>query len=290
MTAAAGEAGPQFGVVLEGDCREVLRPYPDGCVQLCFTSPPYNVGMEYEAGGVMDGELTFDQWIAFLREALGECTRLLAPGGHLVVNVPQGVGRGIDWPYQPVAAAVSLMLHDPPGRRVVAEVIWDKGSTKTASTTWGSWRSPSMPAIRDEHEVVLVVRKAGLVVGGKVRGLAPAVPGTAPDIGREEFMAGTLSIWRNLGTVSQEGGVAWHPAAFPLRLATRVVRLFSYPGDVVLDPFLGSGTTAVAAAGLGRRWLGAELDPDFAQRARQRIANGATQLGLPGVGDDRPRG
>lgn len=268
--------------VLAGDCLQVLPTVPDGLASLIFTSPPYNVGMAYGAGGngARDGELTFAEWLAWLGKVWTECARTLRPGGHLVVNVPQGVGRSGDNPYQPVASAVALGLHGLRGCRVVGEVVWNKGATRNSSTAWGSWRSPSSPSIRDCHEMVVIARKDG----GPLR---PREEDAKPDVSKAEFLASTLSVWTGLGTVANEDGgrhhnTRWHPAPFPVRLAERVVRFLSYPGDVVLDPFVGSGTTGVAARALGRHWLGVELNPEWAARAQRRILHAGLQLSLGG--------
>jgi site-specific DNA-methyltransferase (adenine-specific) len=225
-----------------------MTPVPDGSVALAFTSPPYNVGKEYDAN------LSLEAYLELIRAVADEIHRVLRPGGRYVVNIAN-LGRK---PYIPLHAYF-YHLHMAAGFLPMGEIIWRKAKGANGSCAWGSWRSAKAPRLRDVHEYLLVFAKEGY---------------TRPDQGesditRDEFMQATLSVWDILPESAKRVG---HPAPFPIDLAARVIQLYSYVGDVVLDPFLGSGTTAVAALQNGRRYVGFEIAEEYAALAETRIA------------------
>lgn len=225
-----------------------MAALPSGGVALAFTSPPYNVGKEY------DDNMTLDGYLALIAAVGREVYRVLRPGGRYVVNIAN-LGRK---PYIPLHAHF-YMAHMAAGFLPMGEIIWRKGKGANGNCAWGSWRSAKTPVLRDIHEYLLVFAKGGF--SRPDRGES--------DITGEEFMAATLSVWDILPESAKRVG---HPAPFPVELAARVIQLYSYVGDVVLDPFLGSGTTAVAAVQTGRRYVGFEIAPDYCALAEQRIA------------------
>ncbi len=247
---------------------EQMRHLPDACVPLAFTSPPYHVGKVYDADG------SWDDYLLLLRSVFQECWRVLEPGGRLVVNVAN-LGRK---PYVPLSHIVAETLSDL-GFLARAEIIWIKGQGASGNCAWGSWLSPKNPSIRDLHEYILVFSK----------GRWDKVSEGRSGITATEFMESTLSVWFIPPASAKRIG---HPAPFPVDLAKRVINLYSHVGDVVLDPFMGSGTTAIAALELGRRWVGYENHQPYVDLAEARIAAHETPAAfttaphLPEKGDE----
>ncbi len=220
---------------------------PDNGVALAFTSPPYNVGKTY------DDDMSLEAYAQLIGQVAAEVYRALRPGGRYVVNIAN-LGRK---PYIPLHS-LFYEIHTAAGFLPMGEIIWRKGRGASGNCAWGSWQSAKSPRLRDLHEYLLVFAK------GSFSRLDKGVS----DISREEFMAATLSVWEIAPESARRVG---HPAPFPVELAERVVRLYSYVGDVVLDPFMGSGTTLVAAAANGRRYLGYDVVEEYCALARRRV-------------------
>ncbi len=226
---------------------ESMSQLPDNSVALMITSPPYHVGKEYDAA------YSFEEYLTLLTTVFRETYRVLQPGGRAVVNVAN-LGRR---PYVPLSHLVSQIMHEI-GYFMRAEVIWRKGKGASGSCAWGSWKSPSNPVIRDIHEYCLCFSKGrfDLVTKGEAT------------ITAEEFMESTLSIWE---IPAESARRVQHPAPFPVELPRRFIELYTYKGDLVLDPFIGSGSTAVAAVTSGRDYIGYEIDSTYVEVARARI-------------------
>jgi modification methylase len=222
-------------------------PAPDASVALAFTSPPYNVGKDY------DLDLSLSDYLALIGRVAAEVYRVLVPGGRYVVNIAN-LGRK---PYIPLHA-LFYQVHQAAGFLPMGEVIWVKGRGASGNCAWGSWRSARSPRLRDLHEYLLVFGKEGF--SRPERGQS--------DISGEDFMAATLSVWEIPPESARKVG---HPAPFPVALANRVVKLFSYLDDVVLDPFCGSGTTCLAASLGGRHYLGVDVSESYCELARARL-------------------
>lgn len=220
---------------------------PDGSIGLAFTSPPYNAGKGF------DEDLGLVDYLTLIRQVAQEVHRVLVPGGRYVVNVAN-LGRK---PYIPLTAYF-YAVHMGVGFLPMGEVVWRKGRGMNANCAWGSWRSAKAPRLRDIHEMLLVFAKASY--GRPDKGKS--------DMTAEAFMDATLSVWEIPPESARRVG---HPAPFPLTLADRVIRLYSFVDDVVLDPFAGSGTTCLAARLSGRHYVGYEIDPAYAALARRRI-------------------
>lgn len=222
---------------------------PSESVHLMVTSPPYNVGKTY------DEDLTLAEYLAFLRGVWREVYRVLVPGGRACVNVAN-LGRR---PYLPIHASIAQeMIHL--GFLMRGEVIWQKGSSAGSSTAWGSWMSPSNPTLRDTHEYILVFSK-----GDFARKDSRGRKGT---ITREEFLENTKSVWTFPAESATKIG---HPAPFPVELPYRLIQLYTYEGEVVLDPFMGSGQTAIAAIKARRHYVGYDVEPEYVALAQRRI-------------------
>jgi modification methylase len=224
-------------------------PIPDNSIGLAFTSPPYNVGKDY------DEDMPLESYLDLIQHVGTEVYRVLKPGGRYIVNVAN-LGRK---PYIPMHAFF-YQIHAEIGFLPMGEIIWQKGRGANGSCAWGSWRSASAPRLRDLHEYLLVFAKGSYKRPDK--GIS--------DLSGEEFTEATLSVWEILPVSAKKVG---HPAPFPVELANRVIKLYSYVGDVVLDPFIGSGTTAMAAKQHGRHYVGFDISPEYCRLAEERIAN-----------------
>ena len=228
---------------------EDMAELPAGCAHLMVTSPPYNAGKEY------DQDLTLDEYRALLRRVFAETYRVLVSGGRACVNVAN-LGRK---PYLPLHAFVIQDMLDI-GFHMRGEVIWDKGSSASSSTAWGSWRSAANPVLRDVHEYVLVFSKESF---------SRKAEGRRSTITRDAFLEWTKSVWSFPAASARKIG---HPAPFPEELPRRLIELYSFRGDVILDPFCGSGTTCLAAANLGRHYVGYEIESKYVRLAEARLA------------------
>lgn len=238
-----------------------LDPIPDESVHLIITSPPYNVGTNY---GRHDDSLPMDEYLDLLDSVWRECRRVLVPGGRICVNVPAGVGRN---PYIPLADLVRAGMERYFSLR--GTIVWDKG-TSGNRTSWGSYRLPTDPAIRDTTERIIVAHKG-----------APGIRLCIPDEVKKRDNKGVYSPFLEDGDLFREltqdhwvispesKSRVGHPAPFPVELPERLIRLYAYPGATILDPFGGSGSTAVAAIRLtksyapGCRTILVELDYDY---------------------------
>ncbi len=238
--------------IMQGDCLERLPELDSESVNLCVTSPLYNAGIDYGEG--IEDAMPWPEYEAWARQWVGEVERVLCDGGRLCVNVAAVMGRS---PAYPLAAYYAWAIRDA-GLLYRGEIIWDKGPSRNNSTAWGSWRSPGNPSLRDSHEVILVASKGAF-------GL-PNPRGEESDLTPEEFTRDTRSLWRVPCETDRT-----HPAPFPVALAERLIKLYSWPNDVVLDPFAGSGTTLVAADRLGRKGIGIELSPIYAALIEERL-------------------
>lgn len=227
---------------------ESMSELPDNCIHLMVTSPPYNVGKDY------DLDLSLDEYLQFLKTVLAETKRVLAPGGRIAFNVAN-LGRKPYIPLNSYIAALGVEL----GLLMRGEIIWVKGKGTAGSCAWGSWMSASNPTLRDLHEYVLIFSKARFDRAFKGKST----------IDRDEFMAATTSVWHIPPESARRVG---HPAPFPVALVERLIHLYTFEGDVVLDPFMGSGSTAIAAIKTGRRFVGYEVDSQYVRLCRERIA------------------
>jgi len=227
---------------------ESMEELPDNSVHLMVTSPPYNVGKEY------DDDLTLDEYRAFLSRVWAEVYRVLVPGGRVCLNVAN-LGRK---PYLPLHAFFAEDMFKI-GFLMRGEIIWNKASAAGTSTAWGSWQSAKNPTLRDVHEYILVFSK---------QGYSRAPGDKASTISKEEFLEYTKSVW-SFG--SESAKKIGHPAPYPVELPSRCIKLYTFEGDVVLDPFIGSGTTAVVAKMLNRHYVGYEVDKEYVELAGRRL-------------------
>jgi site-specific DNA-methyltransferase (adenine-specific) len=264
-------------VIYNSDCR-AMEELGDNSVQLVVTSPPYNVGKKYN---YYEDREPLERYLDFLMMVWRECERVLVPGGRLAINIAN-TGRN---PYIPLHAFIIQQCIDL-GLLMRGEILWDKSATAGVSTAWGSFARASNPTLRDTHEYIMVFSKQTM------RLEPPWTRGAHTGITNQEFVDWTRSIWHKNGTakkairdtarsiwrfgtqskkVQQKTKGVAHPAPFPLDLPLRLILLYTNVDDLVLDPFMGSGSTAIAARLTQRHYVGYEISPEYVELAKERI-------------------
>src|SRR3989440_2613506 len=246
-----------------GDSRAMSLP--DACVALVVTSPPYFAGKEYEEAlgqGSVPG--SYVEYLELLRDVFAECRRVLEPGGRLAVNVAN-LGRK---PYRSLSADVIRILQDDLGLLLRGEIIWQKGKGAAGSCAWGSYRSPANPVLRDLTERVVVASKGRFDRAKDPRQRRELGLPHESAITTDEFLEATLDVWH---LAPESARRVRHPAPFPVELPQRLIELYTYRGDLVLDPFMGAGSALVAAVRTGRRHAGYDIDPGYVAIARHRV-------------------
>ena len=230
---------------------ENMDEIPDDSVHLMITSPPYNVGKDY------DEDLSLDEYLELLTSVFGQTYKKLVTGGRACINIAN-IGRK---PYIPLHAMVIEIMLDL-GFLMRGEIIWDKSASGGGSCAWGSWMSASNPVLRDYHEYILIFSK-----GSYSKNKNQTKRDT---IERDDFINWTKSIWTFPAVNAKKIG---HPAPFPIELPHRLINLYSYEEDVVLDPFCGSGTTCIAAIQNNRKYVAYDIKKEYVDLAEKRISN-----------------
>ena len=263
--------GVESSVCFLGDSTDMAQ-LPDNSVALVVTSPPYFVGKEYElaiTGDVDDADRrvpeSYFEFLTMLRDVFAECARVLEPGGRIAVNVAN-LGRK---PYRSLSADVISILQDELGLLLRGEVIWQKGKTSSSSCAWGSFAKAANPVLRDTTERVIIASKGrfdrALTAADRKKAGLP----WKSTITNDEFVDVTSDVWEiDAASATQVG----HPAPFPVELPKRLIDLHTYEGDLVLDPFAGSGTTLVAAERQGRIGVGYDTEAKYVELANTRVA------------------
>ena len=236
---------------------ESMEVIPNNSVHLMITSPPYNVTKDY------DDDLSLTEYLKILKNVFTETFRVLVNGGRACINIAN-IGRK---PYIPLSDYITMMMLEI-GYNMRGEIIWNKGAGAGVSMAWGSWQSASNPVLRDVHEYILIFSK-----GDYKR----AQNDKQNTITKEQFMEWTKSIW----TMNPESAKKVnHPAPFPEELPYRLIQLYSFKDDIVLDPFMGSGTTAISALKTGRNFVGYEISKEYKIIADKRINSFVNQKQL----------
>jgi len=236
---------------------ENMKELPDNSVHLMITSPPYNVSKEY------DDDLSLKDYLQLLENSFRETYRVLINGGRACINVAN-LGRK---PYIPLSDYISKIMLAI-GFNMRGEIIWNKAASSSPSTAWGSWLSAANPILRDVHEYILVFSK------GEYNRIAK---GKQNSITKEQFMEYTKSIWTMNAESARRIG---HPAPFPEELPFRLIQLYSFKGDIILDPFIGSGTTAISAIKSERKFVGYDISQEYILLAENRLKPYLTQTKL----------
>ncbi len=248
---------------------EQVAILPENSVALVVTSPPYFVGKEYELAvtGTADDRVptTYIEYLDMLRTVFAECKRVLEPGGRIAINVAN-LGRK---PYRSLSADVIAILQDDLGLLLRGEIIWEKAAVASGSCAWGSFAKASNPVFRDLTERVIVASKGRF---NRARSAPQRRKANLPHVStltNDEFVDVTRDVWR---IESESATRIGHPAPFPVELPRRLIELYTYEDDLVVDPFVGSGTTVVAAARTGRIGVGFDTEPDYVELSEQRLA------------------
>ncbi len=243
----------------------------DGSVALVVTSPPYFAGKAYEEalgeGGIPGDYL---EYLGMLRAVFAECVRKLEPGGRIAVNVAN-LGRK---PYRSLSSDV-IAIFEELGLLLRGEIIWQKGRGAGGSCAWGSFQRPGNPVLRDVTERVVVASKGRFDRAVPAKRRARDGMPSVSTISVDDFLESTLDVWE---LAPESARRVNHPAPFPVELPQRLMELYTYEGDLVLDPFMGAGSTAVAAVRTGRRYVGFDTDPEYVAIASTRVAEARSEL------------
>jgi len=241
---------------------ESMSEIPDNSVHLMITSPPYNVKKEY------DEDMSLEEYRGLLYRVFLETYKKLVTGGRACINIAN-LGRK---PYIPLH---SYIIEDmlKIGYLMRGEIIWDKAASASPSTAWGSWMSASNPVLRDTHEYILVFSKESF---------SRRSNGKQNTITKDQFLEWTKSVWTFPAVSAKSIG---HPAPFPEELPHRLIQLYSFKGDVILDPFCGSGTTCLAALKNDRYYIGYDIKPEYVKLANARINNSSIQIELTALNE-----
>lgn len=241
-----------LNTIIASSC-ENMKDIPNNSLHLMITSPPYNVSKEY------DNDLSLNEYLNLLKNCFTETYRVLVDGGRACINIAN-IGRK---PYIPLSDYVSKIMIEI-GFNMRGEIIWNKSAGAGISTAWGSFQSASNPILRDVHEYILIFSK-----GNYKRERDKEEKELRKDnITKEEFIEWTKSVWTmNTESAKRIG----HPAPFPEELPNRLIKLFSFTNDIVIDPFMGSGTTAIAAIKNNRNFIGYEINEEYINLANNRI-------------------
>jgi site-specific DNA-methyltransferase (adenine-specific) len=227
------------------------KKIPLESIDLVITSPPYNVDIKYNSH---DDQLTYDQYLTFSRRWMKRCYHWLKDDGRFCLNIPLDKNKGGQ---QSIGADLTTIAKKT-GFEYHSTIIWNEGNI-SRRTAWGSWASASAPFVIAPVELIVVLYKNSWK---KTSGSRKS------DISRQEFMQWTNGLWTFNGESKKKIG---HPAPFPLELPLRCMKLFSFVGDTVLDPFMGSGSTLVAASQCNRKGFGIEIDTGYCELAVSRI-------------------
>lgn len=248
----------QFTIINENVL--TTRAIEENSIDLIVTSPPYNVDIKYNSN---DDDLSYTDYLTFSEEWFARCFQWLKPDGRFCLNIPLDKNKGgqqhVGADLTKLATGVGFQYH--------STIVWNEGNI-SRRTAWGSWMRASAPYVIAPVELIVVLYKEQWK---KTSGSGQS------DMSKEEFMEWTNGLWTFPGESKKRIG---HPAPFPIELPRRCIKLFSYVGDTVLDPFMGSGTTLLAAHLNKRRGVGIEVDEEYCKLAKDRIGQAADQLHL----------
>jgi len=244
--------------IFNKDCNR-MDDLPDNSIDLMITSPPYNTTKRY------DDDLSLKEYLKFIEDVMREVYRVLKPGGFVAFNIAN-VGRK---PYIPLDCYIIEILQDL-GYYIYQEQLWNKAASSGGSCAWGSWQSASNPSLRDVHEYIIIAVKGN--VGGDILLPLDEINDIPKKLDKRAFSLNIDEFFTNIwGFNTESAKRVNHPAPFPVEFPYRVILIFSKKGDIVLDPFMGSGSVAIAALSAGRNYVGYELEPEYVKIANDRI-------------------
>lgn len=233
-------------------CDDILKieDIEDNSIDLIITSPPYNVDIQY---GIHNDKMSYEDYLRFTKDYLKVCHRLAKEDGRFCLNIPLDKNKGGQ---QSVCADITTIAKEV-GWQYHSTIIWNEQNI-SRRTAWGSWLSARAPYVIAPVEVIIVLYKKQW----------KKISNGVSDITRKEFLEWTNGVWNFMGESKKRVG---HPAPFPVELPRRCIKLFSYVGDTVLDPFIGSGTTLIACALTNRKGIGVDIDVSYCELAKNRI-------------------
>lgn len=245
--------------IIHNNVIDGLKKIPDDSVSLIFTSPPYNVGIKYEN---YDDCMKYADYINWLKDVFSECYRVLRTGGRLVVNHDSTVNHEDknESYFRPLYSDLCNINKDI-GFKFFTDIAWYKHQVVGRATSWGSYLSCSTPIIRRNHEYIIVWSKDSYTLKGDSE---------MSDMTKEEFHNWTMSFWNIKPETKKTGD---HPAPFPEELAKRVIKLYSYRDDIVLDPFCGTGTVCYVAKMLNRKYIGIDNSEKYVKISKDRLSS-----------------
>lgn len=228
-----------------------INSIKENSIDLIVTSPPYNLDIKYNSH---DDKMPYNNYLSFTREWLAQCYKFIKDDGRFCLNIPLDKNKG---GHQSVCADITTIAKQV-GFKYHSTIIWNEQNI-SRRTAWGSWLSASAPYVIAPVEVIIVLYK---MEWKKARGIQKS------DITKKEFMEWTNGLWNFRGESKKKVG---HPAPFPVELPKRCIKLFSFVGDSVLDPFLGSGSTLLACLETGREGKGVDIDKKYCELAKRRL-------------------
>ena len=266
----------ETGKIINGDCIEEMAKLPEGCIDLIVTSPPYGVSIKYD---VHDDDVEFEEYKVFSENWLSEAYRVLKDDGRIALNIPYEINRQSKGGRIFFVSEIYQIMKQVGFQFFGIVDLEEQSPHRSKTTAWGSWMSPSSPYIYNPKECVILAYKKHHIK--KVKG-EPQWTGVPTDIEQEdgtvkkktvyleedkkEFMELVFGQWKYFADTK-----SLTKATFSMDIPTKAIKILSYKNDIVLDPFMGSGTSAVSAEVNDRRWLGIELSPNYAEIAKKRV-------------------
>lgn len=250
----------KLDIVINDDCLKYMQSLPDNCIDCILTSPPYNFGIDY--GNYYSDENTWDSYFDTMDGIIKEMYRILTTGGRVVFNIQPFFSDYI--PSHHIFSQIFLR-HKFIWRN---EILWEKNNYSARYTSWGSWKSPASPYLKYTHEFIEVYCKETIKHNNRRNEI--------PDISDEEFKSSVIGKWsiapeRNMKKYN-------HDAMFPEKLVEKALKIYTFPNDVVLDPFGGVGTTAVVCKRIKRKYISIDVSKEYCQTAIQRIKDEPNKL------------
>jgi len=262
MKLSKPQKGKVFFEAIKGDIKIIHDDFlitnliEENSIDLIVTSPPYNVDIHYNS---FRDDIPYEKYLEFTEKWLRKAYLLMKPDGRMCLNIPLDKSKGRkEAGFQSVYVDI-VHIAKKVGWKYFSTIIWNEGNI-SRRTAWGSWLSAKAPYVIAPIEVIVVFYKErwSKIKKGK------------SDISKKEFMEWTNGVWTFSGESKKKVG---HPAPFPIELPKRCIKLFSFVGDTVLDPFLGSGSTLIACALLNRKGLGIDIDEKYCELAKKRLTN-----------------